>query len=120
MTAGLDAIAALLPEVAASRREMEEVARRRVEPGLLDLAERVIEMNLTGTVGVDFGRLDDRSRAFARLAEQFVVSVADIDDAHIVDTLRYESAESVYDFICALYVIESARRVDLVAAVVLG
>jgi hypothetical protein len=129
----------LQPEGARELARLEAAAWSSTDRELLALCSlRVAEM-LGGDCAANDGALaiDERKRASladwdssalfsaaerAHLAftEQFVTSVRHVSDADVDALLEHASPEQVRSFVAALYAVEMAQRVDLVARVVLG
>ena len=66
------------------------------------------------------GAFTEKERAHLDFAEQYLMSVAALTDAHVDALLEHGSALDVHTFIVALYVTEFRMRLSLVASVVLG
>jgi alkylhydroperoxidase family enzyme len=71
----------------------------------------------------DWGRssyFTPAERAHLAFTEQFVFSVGDVTKEQVDALLEHASASEVHSFVAALYSVELAQRVDMVAGVVLG
>jgi hypothetical protein len=62
----------------------------------------------------------EKDRAYLDFAEQYLMSVAALTDAHVDALLAHGSPTDVHTFITALYVAEFRMRLSLVASAVLG
>jgi alkylhydroperoxidase family enzyme len=118
---------------------LEAAAWSSTDPELLTLASlRVAEMlggdpaASAGAVAIDAHKrasladwdssplFSSAERAHLAFTEQFVTSVRHVSDADVDALLEHASPEQVRSFVAALYAVELAQRVDLVARVVLG
>jgi hypothetical protein len=106
----------LHPEGVDQLEKANEVARRTVDPALLDLCRRrIVEMvGAAASLETPDEVLSPRDRAHLEFTEQFVTSVSTIDAAQVDALLEYASVQQVYDFTCALYLIEMTTRACVV------
>jgi alkylhydroperoxidase family enzyme len=113
-------LAELHQEGVAELKRVNAIARESTDPALLALCHgRAVAMLTAGRWDEPPG-LGDRACAFLDFTEQFVTSVSHIADADVERLLEHASAEEVYCFIGALYVLEMTTRVELVAREVLA
>ena len=112
---------ALQPDTSAELHTILGQAREAVEPSLLALcascAEAALRCEDWQPPG---GGLDDRQQAFIAFTEQFVSAVSNTSHAQVARLLEYASADEVYAFVHALYVIDMALRLEIVGSEVLA
>jgi alkylhydroperoxidase family enzyme len=106
----------LHPEGVAELDNATEVAWRAVDPDLLELCRRrVAEMiGAAPAAATSDELLTTRERAHLEFTEQFVISVSTVGPEQVDALLEHASAQEVYDFSCALYLIEMSMRAALV------
>lgn len=118
--AGRERLARLQPETAAERERTERVVRELADPELLSRCEARIDALLTGGDLADDPAWTARDHAFVAFTDQFVFSVGHVTDEQVAALLEHETAERVYAFVNALYVIDLTHRLELVAGEVLA
>ncbi len=116
-----DRLEALQPEALAKLAAVNQFARRASDPALLELCSGYIEAALRcEDWQMPEGGLSGRERAFIAFTEQFVTAVSTLESSSVTNLLQYASADEVYAFVHALYVIDMTLRLDMVGRVVLA
>ena len=109
------------PETAGKLREIIQLAPQSTDPELLELCSGYIDAALQHQNWTPpGGGLDEKQQAFIDFTEQFASSVGSMSDEQVQRLLDFATADEVYDFVNALYVVDMARRLDLVAGRVLA
>jgi len=116
----MDRLRELHPDGIAELERTLSVARRSTDPELLDLCAGRVDAMLLAVPFEDPEGLAPRERAYLEFTEQFVTSVSTVLDAQIAALLEHATPEEVYEFIGALYVLEMARRVEIVSSAVIA
>jgi alkylhydroperoxidase family enzyme len=128
----------LHPAGARGLARLKAAAREAADPSLLELCRLRIAQLLhdapvvrAGSSAVDPAKAErlggwDHSplftpaeRAHLAFTEQFVTSVGHVTRAQVDALLEHACAEEVHSFVAALYVVELAQRLDMVARAVL-
>lgn len=125
MSAGRAALARLAPEPTAALAEVERVAAASVDPATMALVRDRVASMLGGVPShLDGWRADAtlpaRDRAVLDLVEQFVFSVSSLDDAQVDAVLAHETPEHLHELCNAIWAVDLATRLDLVATAVLS
>ena len=108
------------PSISSELNNMSIVATEVADPQLLALCSSYIDAALCQRDWTPpAGGLTDKERAFIAFTEQFTASVSTMTDEQVNRLLEYASADEVYNFVSALYVVDMTRRLDLVAGKVL-
>jgi hypothetical protein len=110
----------LHPSISSELNNMAGVATDVVDPRLLALCASYIDAALCQRDWTPPANgLTAKERAFIAFTEQFTTSVSTMTDEQVDKLLEYASADEVYNFASALYVVDMTRRLDLVAGKVL-
>lgn len=118
-TAGL--LRAAQPESVAALQDVRAVAWDTPDAALLERCRRrVADLLGASTVPDDDAGADERTEAYLDFTEQFVTAVASVSDTDVDRLLAHDAPVDVYRFVAALYGLEMAMRVELVAGTVLG
>jgi hypothetical protein len=112
---------ALQPAAFAELTLINELAFQASDPALLQLCSGYIQAALRCEDWREPEEgLSDRERAFIDVTEQFVTSVSTLSPESITNLLQYASADEVYAFVHAIYVIDMTLRLDTVGRAVLA
>ncbi len=114
-------LVSLQPEIAEELGSISIFAKKAFPPGLLELCTGYIDAALTcqNWAAPESG-MTEQERACIEFTEQFVTSVSDVSQAQINRLLEFSSADEVYAFVHALYVVDMTRRLDMVGGEVLS
>ena len=112
-------LAELHPEAAADLARMQELAYETFDPGVLALCRDYLGALLESRPWDRPPGLSAREQAFLDLTEQFVTAVSAVTDEQVERLLQHASAEEVYAFFNALYVVEMSHRLQRVVSEVL-
>jgi len=120
-TAVADRLETLQPAAFAELTTITRLAEQATDPKLLKLCAGYIEAALRcadwqpPTEG-----LSPREKAFIAFTEQFVTSVSTLEASQVSGLLEHASADEVYGFVHALYVIDMSLRLEIVGREVLA
>ena len=110
----------LHPSINSELNSIARAATDVVDPQLLELCSSYIDAALCQRDWAPpASGLTDKERAFIAFTEQFTASVSTMTDEQVDKLLEYASADEIYNFASALYVVDMTRRLDLVAGKVL-
>ena len=110
----------LHPSISSELNNIGSVATEVVDKQLLALCSGYIDAALCQRDWVPpNGGLTDKEHAFIAFTEQFTTSVSTMTNEQVDKLLEYASADEVYNFASALYVVDMTRRLDLVVGKVL-
>ena len=110
----------LQPEISEELVSISALAQRAGPAKLLELCTGYIDAALAceNWVAPESG-MTDQELACIEFTEQFVTAVSNVTENQINRLLEYASADEVYAFVHALYVIDMSRRLDRVGREVL-
>ena len=87
--------------------------RTSLDEGLLSLCSNYFEAALRGQDWAPPEPPTELEAAILDVCTQFMLSVADISDEQIAALSRHLNADDVYNLMCAIYLIEASKRLDL-------
>ena len=109
------------PETTRQLLKIVQLAPETTDPELLELCSGYIDAALRRQKWTPpGGNVGEREQAFIDFTEQFTSSVGTMSDGQVERLLEFATADEVYAFVNALYVVDMTRRLDLVAGRVLG
>ena len=102
------------PQVATELGNLSQILdRTALDEGLLSLCGDYFEAALRGQDWAPQKPLTEFESACLDVCAQFMLSVANVNDEHIAALSRHRSADDVYNLMCAIYLIEASKRLDL-------
>ena len=108
------------PSITSELSNIMRLAPETTDAKLLQLCSTYVDAALRQQSWVPPARgLTDKERAFISFTEQFTSSVSTMSDEQVKQLLQFASADEVYAFVNALYVVDMVGRLELVAGRVL-
>lgn len=112
-------LAAMHPESTLKLTRLNQLSRETTDVELLDLCSSYIDTMLRDLPWQPPNPLTDREKTFLNFAEQFMMAVSAIEDQQVAALMKYASADEIYCFVNALYVVDMTLRLNLVIGRVL-
>lgn len=109
----------LHPDIVPALQKIIRRAQDSPDAALLALCADYIEAALRNQLWQPPHPLSARERDFIAFTEQFVTSVGTMEDAQVTRLLQHATADEVYAFVDAIYVLDMTARLELVAGQVL-
>ena len=115
------AIESLHPETSQYLGRMQALSQAAADPALLELCRSYMEAALRcENWQPSAGSLTPREQAFIAFVEQFITAVDGMQAEQVTSLLDYASADEVYAFIHAIYVMDMSLRLEMVGREVLA
>lgn len=112
-------LASLQPESTVRLAQLCELAEHQTDRELLAQCRDYLQALFKGETWQAIRPVDAREQAFLAFTEQFAIAVSGVEDAQVQALLAHASADEVYNFVNALYVIDMTARLEMVTARVL-
>jgi hypothetical protein len=102
------------PEAVGEIRNLEGILTvSGLDTDLLALCANYFDARLADEPWTPPNPLSELEQSCIDVCEQFMISVSDIREEHIVSLRRHLSTDEVYNLMSAIYLIEMSRRLDL-------
>ena len=107
-------LTAMHPEVATELGRLESILDdSTLDPQLLQLVSNYFDAELGGNTFIAPENPSPLEQACLKVCEQFMISVADTNDAQIAGLSEHLSPDDVYNLMYAIYLIEMSKRLDI-------
>jgi hypothetical protein len=112
-------LASMHPESTLKITHLNQLARDTTDADLLNLCSSYIDTILRNLPWQPPHSLTEREQAYLTFAEQFTMAVSAIEDRQVAALMKFSSADEIYCFVNALYVVDMTLRLNLVVGRVL-